>query len=69
MLGCIDRDEAYALPRQQIADLLPFLHTTLPKDGTIYWHIHIAERFGALELVVPKQQKNLPLAPFALASF
>jgi hypothetical protein len=68
VLGCMDRDEAYALPREQIAQLLPFMHTTSPKDGTMYWHIHITERQGALELLVPKNGTTLPLAPFALAS-
>lgn len=66
VLGCMDRNEAYAIPEPQMAKILPHLHTTAPKDGKIYWHIHLKEGVGGLELLIPKTGQTLPLSPFAL---
>lgn len=66
VLGCMDRDEAYAIPRDEITRLLPFLHTTTTKEGGTYWHIHITEKPGGLELLVPKQSNGLRLDQFSV---
>lgn len=66
VLGCMDRDEAFAIPRADMANILPYLHTTTTKESSSYWHIHVAERPGGLELLVPKRGDTLPLSPFAI---
>jgi hypothetical protein len=66
VLGCMDKDEAYAIPRAEIQKLLPLLNTTTPQTGDMYWHLHIADRTGTPELMVPKQANNLSLRPFTL---
>jgi hypothetical protein len=63
VLGCMDLDVAFAIPRPVIHALLPDLNTTTVERGT-YWHLHIAEpKSGTFELVVPRRD-YLPLAPF-----
>jgi hypothetical protein len=65
VLGCMDRGEAYAIPNSTLRPLLPYLNTTT-KDGGTYWHIHLAERNGGVELLVPKRGDNLSLRALAL---
>jgi hypothetical protein len=59
VLGCMDKDEAYAISHPTIESLLPSLNTTT-KDGITYWHIHLREDQGKTYLVVPRGQ-NLDL--------
>jgi hypothetical protein len=66
VLGCMDRDEAYAIPQPEMARIMPHLHTTMPKDGKVYWHIHLKDEANGLEIVIPKTGQSLPLAPFAI---
>lgn len=66
VLGCMDRDEAYAIPRSEIVRVLPQLHTTTPKDGKIYWHIHLKEGPDGLELLLPNADRNMQLRRFAI---
>jgi len=40
VLGCIGRNEAYAVPRSWIHSKLKFLNTTEMKDET-YWHLYL----------------------------
>jgi hypothetical protein len=67
VLGCMDKDEAYAIPRDVLLPLLPYLNTTTPGTGNKYWHIHLTDRSGRVEMLVPKQSKNLDLSPYAIA--
>src|SRR3569623_202275 len=64
VLGCMDLDEAFAIPRAEMTELLPHLHTTT-KDGNSYWHIHIVQRSGGLEMLIPKRGDTMPLSKFA----
>lgn len=66
VLGCMDRDEAYAIPQPEMAKVVPHLHTTVTKDGKTYWHIHLKEGPSGLEMLVPKTGQTLPLAQFAM---
>lgn len=66
VLGCMDRDEAYAIPQPKIAEVLQHLHTTVTKDGKTYWHIHLKEGPSGLEMVLPKTGKTLELKQFAI---
>lgn len=64
VLGCMDLDQAFAIPRATMTQVIPYLNTTT-KDGNTYWHIHIAERNGELEMLVPKRGDTMPLKDFA----
>lgn len=66
VLGCMDRDEAYAISQPKMAEVLPDLHTTVTKDGKAYWHIHLKEGRSGLEMVLPKTGKTLELKQFAI---
>src|SRR5258708_8698506 len=63
VLGCIGRDEAYALPFAWIHDKLPSLYTT--ERGTRkYWHIYLEEGPDR-GLVFPlKTGKKMPVSAF-----
>jgi hypothetical protein len=63
VLGCMDKDEAYAIPHKVIKSMLSSLNTTT-KDGSTYWHIHLREDDDTTYLVIPKGQP-FDLSPFA----
>jgi len=65
VLGCIDRDQAFAIPRQALVPILPKLNQTV-RDTGAYWHIHLAEGPKGLSIVVPNYPDAFPLADFAL---
>jgi len=63
VLGCMDLDLAFALPRQRIYSLLDDLHVSEMENGR-YWHVHINRRGSAeFELVIPWKD-NLDLRPY-----
>jgi hypothetical protein len=63
VLGCMDLDRAFALPRRFIYDLLDNLHVSETQNSR-YWHIHINERRSSeFELVIPRKQ-NLSLREY-----
>jgi hypothetical protein len=66
VLGCMDKNEAYAIEHSAVKKILPLLNTTTPKDGSAYWHIHLREQGGKTLLVVPKGSP-VDLAPFTFA--
>jgi hypothetical protein len=68
VLGCMDLDQAFALPVSVLREHLDVLNTTTKPDGTIYWHIKIVEPgVNQFALQLPKSGKSLPLEPFTLA--
>lgn len=68
VLGCIDRDEAYAIPLDVMRPLVGLLNaTTREESGRVHYHVHLAEREGALALLLPKASSHLNVAPFRLA--
>lgn len=65
VLGCMDLDIAFAIPRAELISKLEALNTTTKDDGTHYWHIHIVEReAGHYALALPKLGDVMPLDPF-----
>ncbi len=66
VLGCMDRNEAYAIPHAYMAALLSSLNTTTTKDGSAYWHVHVTERGRGLEIMLPKNGNTFPLASYTL---
>jgi hypothetical protein len=58
ILGCMDRDVAFAIPRDVIQSCVDSLNTTTESGGKTYWHIHLQESpTGEIALLLPK--KNL----------
>ncbi len=68
VLGCMDLDVAFAIPRKELTSRLDALNKTTKEDGTHYWHIHIVERAaGQYAIVLPKIRDALPLEAFKIA--
>jgi hypothetical protein len=67
VLGCMDLDQAFALPVSTLRQHLAELNTTTKPDGTIYWHIKILEpSANQFALQLPKTGKSVSLQPFTL---
>ena len=61
VLGCVDRDRAYAIPFERISKLLPHLHRTPQR----HWHLVLEENpAGDIELAVPKTGSKIGLKEF-----
>ncbi|WP_137934919.1 pentapeptide repeat-containing protein [Mesorhizobium comanense] len=55
ILGCLDLDSAFAIPRSVIAKALPDLHAS-QDNGRKYWHIHVRRNISkGYELAVPNK--------------
>jgi hypothetical protein len=65
VLGCVDRDEAFVIPRGWMVPRLNALYTTGDGDK-IYWHIHLEEYGPKLEFRLFKESKLLSLAEFRM---
>jgi len=64
VLGCMDLDFAFAIPRKIIYENLAGLHTTTTEKST-YWHIHIGEPTDKhYVLLLPKFSTHLSLNEF-----
>jgi hypothetical protein len=67
ILGCMDLDLAFAMPRDVIKSQLDFLNTSRDVDDSVmYWHIHLQEDEGEISLLLPKKRSQLSLMPFQL---
>jgi hypothetical protein len=67
VLGCMDRNEAFAIPVDKFHLLLTTLNTTEKEDGSFYWHLHLSEdQLGKLSLMLPKQKETLSLSSFVI---
>jgi hypothetical protein len=55
VLGCMDLDEAFAIPREALQPILTKLNQTKRETGS-YWHIHLAEGGDGLAIVIPGDQ-------------
>ena len=52
VLGCVDRNEAFAIPAHIIQRYLKHLNTTTT-DKSTYWHIHLSQAGEDTKLVIP----------------
>lgn len=67
LLGCLEREVAFAIPQDVLRPLLDSLNVTVrPDTGKSHWHIHLAERNGSLELLLPKTETTLNLDPYRI---
>jgi hypothetical protein len=53
VLGCMDLSSAFAIPVKVMKEHLALLNTTTTEKGKVYWHVHLVEDAGNVELVVP----------------
>jgi len=67
VLGCMDLDYAFAIPRTMVQSVLDGLNITIRPDGERYWHMHIVEVRGEYALQLPKRSDTLLLAPYVVA--
>ena len=69
VLGCMDLNIAFSIPRNVMSGLLPYFNTTTPSDdpNRRYWHIHVVEeRAKTYALLLPKKPGTLPLADYTV---
>ncbi len=67
LLGCVDRDEGFAIPLSAFGPRLEALNNSPAKDGSIrHWHVHMVERAAGLALALPKIDQTLDLSPYRL---
>lgn len=67
VLGCMDRNHAFAIPADVFRPLMGDLNTTRNDDGTYYWHVQLTEApSGGVALIVPKRRSSLPLSEYML---
>lgn len=65
LLGCMDREVGYAIPRDVLLPLLDALNTTTRADtGKSHWHIHLVDRNEGLALLLPKTETTLNVEPY-----
>lgn len=66
VLGCMDLDQAFALPVATLREQLSYMNITVKPDGTTYWHIKIIEpSTGKFALQLPKTGKSISLERFS----
>lgn len=67
ILGCMDRDVAFTIPRDIIKSQLESLNTSREADGEVmYWHIHLQQDENEISLLLPKRRSQLSLMPYQL---
>ena len=66
ILGCMDRDEAYALPVKLVVEHLDALSMTTRGDGS-YWHIVLNLDGQDLMWNLTKIGKKIDLSPYAFS--
>ena len=63
----MDRPEGYALPLTMLDPLLSQLNTTVRADsGKLHWHVHVVEDSAGLALLLPKAEKTISIASYAI---
>lgn len=67
VLGCMDLNVAFAIPRRVLHPVLDALNTTTKPGAEPYWHIHLVETPNGLSLLLPKKSSSLALAAFKVA--
>ena len=66
VLGCMDLDVAFAVPRNALYPVLEGLNTT-SKDDDYYYHVHLVEpQPGEFAILIPKRDTVLRVTEYAL---
>jgi hypothetical protein len=66
VLGCVDKNVAYALPRGFMGEVLDKLYTTHVKGTTkMYWHVHLEEGTGGeMYFLIGKSGQRVPILKY-----
>jgi hypothetical protein len=64
VLGCMDLDYAFAIPRSIVESVLDGLNITVRPDGERCWHMHLVEAGGEYSLLLPKRSDALSLTGY-----
>lgn len=64
ILGCMDRDEAYALPLTFVENHLAHLNRTV-KDDRHYWHVALTTDDGHLALNISRIGQKVDITPYS----
>jgi hypothetical protein len=64
ILGCMDRDEAFALPLSVVQAAKDKLNASVKKDGKTYWHVALTEELGVLKWNLSKVGQKIDLSPY-----
>jgi hypothetical protein len=68
LIGCMDRDHGYAIPRSVMAEHLTSLNTTTrATTKKVHYHIHLTERLGKLMMMLPKANGLLDISPYKIS--
>jgi Protein of unknown function (DUF1524) len=63
VLGCMDRDRAFAIPHQRFSKLLKYMNRT----GDRHWHVFLEEdEAGQVHLAIPKTGSRIGLSEFEI---
>jgi hypothetical protein len=65
VLGCMDRDEPYALPLSVVEQHLSDFNTTEKDGGIKFWHIALTSDDGRLALNLSKVGQKIDLTPYS----
>lgn len=63
VLGCMDSMDAYAIPSEDLQNVIPKLNQTIKEDRN-YWHIALHEMDGELFINLSKFGEKFPLEPY-----
>lgn len=67
MLGCMDRNDAFAIPIGELEGLLPKLNQTVRETGA-YWHVHLVDQSGQVAINIPNESELFDLTKFGFMS-
>lgn len=67
IFACVDRDQAFAVPVEEMRRFIPSLNQTIRPDGSNYWHVKLVESGDSLAMLAPKTGKRFELHQFQLA--
>jgi len=67
VFGCVDRQEAFAIPLDKMRAILPSLNQTIRPDGGTYWHVKFSETPAGLVLFASKTGESFDLKPYQIA--
>jgi len=61
VFGCVDRNDAFAIPISEMRKILPSLNQTIKSDGSVYWHVKFADFSTGLVLFASKTGEKFSL--------
>ena len=66
VFGCVDRNDAFAIPLAEMRKILPSLNQTTKPDGAMYWHVKFAESPSGIVMFASKTGERFPLQPYRI---